>query len=311
MRRLAFTAGVGVVLGGMLGSAPAMAGLNRTYVSTAGDDANPCTAASPCRTFQVAHDNTNAGGEIMVLAPGGYGLLNVTKSISINNDGVGEVGFLAGGITINAGTSDVVNLAGLTLTGVGAANYGIELISGGTLNIKNCVVRGYNGAGIYAHPGGSTTFSVNVAETTVANNTAYGIQISPGGIVATTATIERVQVSGSQTGVFVVAPGSSLGVNATVADSAANNNRDYGIRISSAGGPGTLMVVNSQAVNNGTGVASEGAAATMLLSGNTVTGNTAAAFFSGMGGVINSFGNNSIKGNPGGDGGAITLVATK
>jgi hypothetical protein len=34
-------------------------------------DANPCTRAAPCRTLQVAHNNTNVGGEINMLDPAG------------------------------------------------------------------------------------------------------------------------------------------------------------------------------------------------------------------------------------------------
>src|SRR5215218_10330016 len=92
--------------------APAQALFTRTFVSAGnGNDANDCDRLTPCRTFFGAHAKTNPGGEIVVLDPGGYGTLTITKSISIVNDGVGEASmFVAGGqagITINAGTSDV------------------------------------------------------------------------------------------------------------------------------------------------------------------------------------------------------------
>src|ERR687886_583519 len=88
-------------------AAPAEAQLARTFVSNAnGNDANDCSRNTPCRTFQRAHDNTLANGEITVLDPGGYGAVTITKSIGIINDGVGEAGVLvsggANGITINA-----------------------------------------------------------------------------------------------------------------------------------------------------------------------------------------------------------------
>src|SRR5690349_10741846 len=74
MRQVAYgVAGLALRLGPMLRLTPASAQSNRTYVSAQGDDTNPCTAAAPCRTFQVAHDGTNSGGEIMVLNAGGYG----------------------------------------------------------------------------------------------------------------------------------------------------------------------------------------------------------------------------------------------
>jgi hypothetical protein len=86
---------------------PAEAQLARTFVSSLGNDANDCGRLTPCRTFQRAHDQTLSLGEITVLDPGGYGAVNITKGISIINDGVGEAGVLLSGgligIAVNAG----------------------------------------------------------------------------------------------------------------------------------------------------------------------------------------------------------------
>src|SRR5262245_44935120 len=91
-----------------LQSAPAQALNTRSFISANGLDTNACTRTAPCRTLQKAHDETNSGGEISLLDPGGYGTVTITKAISIVNDGVGSTGILvpsAGtGITINAGS---------------------------------------------------------------------------------------------------------------------------------------------------------------------------------------------------------------
>src|ERR1700760_744389 len=68
---------------GALSGSFAQAQALRTFVSGTGSDSNPCTLALPCRTFQYAHDNTAAGGEIDVLTPGGYGPLTISKAISV------------------------------------------------------------------------------------------------------------------------------------------------------------------------------------------------------------------------------------
>src|SRR5262249_31392819 len=107
-----------------LSSLPAKAQLAHTFVSAAsGNDANNCDRPTPCRTFQRAHDNTLAAGEITVLDPGGYGAITISRAISITNDGVGEAGVLVSGggtgITVNASASDTVNLRGLTIQGIG------------------------------------------------------------------------------------------------------------------------------------------------------------------------------------------------
>src|SRR5215471_10274526 len=108
-----------------LPAAPASAQLARTFVSAAtGNDANNCDRPTPCRTFQHAHDQTLANGEITVLDSGGYGAVTIDKALSINKDGVGEAGVLvsgggnAAGIIIQAGASDNVSLRGITVKGI-------------------------------------------------------------------------------------------------------------------------------------------------------------------------------------------------
>src|SRR5499427_7819551 len=75
-----------------LAAAPAEAQLARSFVSAAiGNDGNApnCNRNTPCRSFQIAHDNTLDKGEITVLDPGSYGAVTVVKNISIINDGIG------------------------------------------------------------------------------------------------------------------------------------------------------------------------------------------------------------------------------
>src|SRR5215813_13690364 len=123
MSRLTGRFCIAVVLALGLGALPAQAQSARTFVSSLGNDAYDCARLTPCRTFQRAHDNTLASGEITVLDPGGYGAVTITKAISIINDGVGEAGILVSGgfagITVEAGAADAVSLRGLTIKGLG------------------------------------------------------------------------------------------------------------------------------------------------------------------------------------------------
>src|SRR5262245_28938050 len=59
----------------------------RTYVSGVGKDSNPCTASSPCKTFQAAMALTVAGGEIYVLDSADYGAVTIDKPVSITSEG--------------------------------------------------------------------------------------------------------------------------------------------------------------------------------------------------------------------------------
>src|SRR5471032_3621638 len=109
---------VGLALASMLSTAPSQAQNGRSFVSGHGSDAAACTLAAPCRTLAHALSLTNAGGEIDVLDPAGYGSLTIDRAISIVNDGVGTAGVIVPsggvGITINAGSNDDVSLRGLS-----------------------------------------------------------------------------------------------------------------------------------------------------------------------------------------------------
>src|SRR5271155_4981612 len=107
MLKLSGLIGIGAI-SLLISAAPAQAATVRAWVSgRIGSDVASCGApVTPCRTLQYTHDNVvAAGGEIDILDPAGYGTINITKSISIVNDGVGTAGVQANtgnAITINA-----------------------------------------------------------------------------------------------------------------------------------------------------------------------------------------------------------------
>src|SRR5580704_3225247 len=63
---------------------PANAQATRTWVSGVGDDVNPCSRTAPCKTFAGAISKTATNGEIDCLDPAGYGVVTITKSITID-----------------------------------------------------------------------------------------------------------------------------------------------------------------------------------------------------------------------------------
>jgi hypothetical protein len=106
---------------------PALAASQRTFVASFGIDVGTCALLAPCRSFNFAISQTNAGGEVIILDTAGYGGMTITKSIKIiGPSGVyGGISVLGGaspttGIVINAGDTDVVTLRGLDISGVPA-----------------------------------------------------------------------------------------------------------------------------------------------------------------------------------------------
>jgi hypothetical protein len=279
--------------------APAHAQLSRTFVSAAiGNDANNCDRPTPCRTFQGAHNKTNTDGEITVLDAGGYGSLNITKSISIVNDGVGEASILVSGggtgITINAGAAGYVNLRGITIQGIGfGGGTGLRLNTAFSLTMENCVVRNHTSNGIEFLPPGSSNLSLY--DTLVADNGSNGIFASIGGAGTAKAFLGHVRLlNNSANGIFVSAVSGTTAV--TVADSVAENNHLAGFSVSGSIGTASLMLVRSVAAHNGTGLAASHSGANLWVGQSAITGNGITVFDFDLANML-SFGDNYIAGN--------------
>ncbi|HEY0050819.1 MAG TPA: hypothetical protein VGB68_16115, partial [Pyrinomonadaceae bacterium] len=138
----------------------------RTWVSGVGDDVNPCSRTAPCKTFAGAISKTAANGEINALDPGGFGTINITKSMVIDGVNPGMASILAAGTTgviVNALSTDTVILRNLTINGAGTGVNGIRILNAKAVYIENCVIfnfvgsSGTTGRGITderAHAGG-------------------------------------------------------------------------------------------------------------------------------------------------------------
>jgi hypothetical protein len=187
-------------------TAQAQAQANRTFVSGHGSDTNPCSAGAPCRSFSQAHSQTNAGGEITVLDSAGYGTVTINKAINIfAPDGVEAGVTTAGataGITVAAGAGDVINLRGLVLTGGGVGTNGIAFVSGASLNIDHCTIRGFVSNGILmATSADNVPTNLTVTDTTaIADNTGFNVVPTAGPVRVALA---RVHATGNFTGIVI------------------------------------------------------------------------------------------------------------
>ena len=293
-----FLAASVLAVAALLAARPASAQANRTFVSGHGTDTNPCSIGAPCRTFQHAHDQTNAGGEITVLDPGGYGSVTINKAISIVNDGIGEAGVTTAsaiaGITINAGPNDVVNLRGLTLVGQGVGTDGIAFNAGSALNVENCTIGGFVNRGILV----STGASLNVSDTSLTGNGLSGTFITPSGSGSVGAVFKRVQArKNGLAGVKADGSFTTGVIGITFSDSVASNNAVGLLAISTTGkAVTTLVAVRSEIANNSNGLQAQGTNASIFLAESTVAGN-ATAFNTSGGGALNSYNNNYVAGN--------------
>src|SRR5450432_1298962 len=144
------------VLALTLTSVSAFAQATRTWVSGVGDDANPCSRTAPCKTFPGAISKTAVCGEIDALDPAGYGVVTITKAITIDGGGNLASVLNAGtnGIIVNLLVADTcqgtVILRNLSINGVGTGVNGIRLIGSTVTNlhIEHCSIQRQTQRGI-------------------------------------------------------------------------------------------------------------------------------------------------------------------
>jgi hypothetical protein len=308
MKRVLFSMAVALFAVLSANLTPAQAQPAKVFVAGQGSDSNPCTFAQPCLSFQYAHDTVAAGGVIDVLSPADYGVVTITKAISIQGHGFVGLAVTSGaGITINAGASDKVSLRGLMIDGVGSGTTGIGFNTGASLDVQECLIRNFTANGINfnaaTNPPSATTSALFVSDTHVASN-LNGIRVFAAGNVIPTGAFDRVVVAGNgNIGLqFVLQQGSgAAAAKFTVSDSDFSNNGADGVNLSvpSMVTVASLMLRNVVASNNGNhGVVVMGASAIntfAYITRSTITGNYLGIAAGGA--QITSFGDNSIVGN--------------
>ncbi len=299
-------------------------GVQRTFVSTAGSDANTaanCSRTSPCRGFSAALTVTDAGGEIIVLDSGGYGAVAVAQSVSIiAPEGVyaGVSVFSGSGVSIATAGVNVI-LRGLTFNGLGGS-YGVNMSDGSGLVVDRCHFRNFTD-GVYFTAAGK----LRVLDS-IFNGNGYGIEArggtttvtrssffenSYGAYVAATAgetivDVEKSLVSGSTSSGFYVSAGSGATARLMVTETTITRNVNGVFAYALSGGTVSTTVSKSALSHNTNALRVDGGAV-MVVSGNTVTRNSMGMV--NFSSTLKSAGNNSVEENLGNTSGTITPFA--
>jgi hypothetical protein len=296
----------------------AQAQATRTWVSGVGDDVNPCSRTAPCKTFAGAISKTAAGGEISVLDPGGFGAINITKSITINGEGTlgGILASLTNGVIVNAGVNDVVVLRNISINGGVNGVSGVRFLAGKELHLERVQIQGFTQNGIEFATNGSSTLFVNdtlITNTQIGNVglAQAGILVKPGAAGTGFAVVTDSQIEGNRIGIRVEDRGKVTLQNTSVA-----RNAQFGAWVLTAAAPASLFVVDSTFAYNGavfvvatgTALRSEGPGAQIRISGSTVTGSQLGLGPQGAGAIL-SYSDNRISGND--SDGAPTGFVTK
>lgn len=303
--------GVLVTLG-CVGAGDASAQNLTSYVSSTGSDANACTFALPCQTFQRGHDQTNAGGFVQALdVSRDYGPVVITKGIRISGPSSNDPGERAtitvtsgSAITVNAPANSTVTLVNLEVRGSGTADNGVLFNSGFLLQVYGGAFFGFGGAA----PNG---FGVKFAPSAFSKLLVSGANISGNGTASTGAAVQVNPQSGGSAyvnlreitaysnafGLAIDTSGSTAGVSAVIHGGTMQYNRQDGV-VAVGGAPIGVTLDNNALMlgNTGFGVRAIGTGVFIRLNQATITANGTGVAGVG-GGTVFSYGNNSIDGN--------------
>lgn len=274
----------------------AQAQASRTWVSGVGDDANPCSRTAPCKTWAGAISKTAACGEIDALDPGGFGAVTITKSITLDGTGTfaSILASLVNGIIINAAATDVITIRGLSINGFCNGINGINILQAKTVNVEDCVIfRFSTGNGITVNE--TNDLNLNVRNSVIRDNTLDGINVtSSGGTVK--ATLDNVRLSGNGNGLHARQSSRVVAHNCVF-----SNNTTNGVFADATAAFATIRVWNSIiSTNGGNGVRAGnagGGVSGIEIAQNQIDHNTGNGVLVGTGGVVETFTNNSIRGN--------------
>jgi hypothetical protein len=256
----------------------------------------------PCANFFGALANTAVNGEINCVDAGFFGVVTITKSVTIDCHGVFASiqtcpPFHAIVINIPPSPGDplrTVRLRNLSLTGTtGGPDFprcgdkGIQIVNAAGVSIENVVVEGFVQRGISDERTGGGRLTIT--NSTLRNNGGSGLIVLPAsGQTRVDVAIDNVVAEGNSFGLVF-----ANGAKAMVSRSLIANNGSLGIDAENvSGGSGTEVAVdNSTISNNGTGLFTFGAAVLDVSNSNIA--------FNGQGanGPWLSFGNNRVHRN--------------
>ena len=281
-------------------TAPLQALSARVFVTPLGKDSLTCGALlTPCKTLAGSVAVVSPGGTVVVLTPGEYGAVTISKALTIEATGVTALVQTSGtAVTVNAGPSDVVTLRGLSLTNPGRSSQGILVNSAGAVHVEKCTISGFiDAVAAFSWSTGrlflTDTTARNNDQGLRANTTGSGLDI----------TIERCIFESNNNGVLVqdgtrtvirgsVASGNLAGIGAqafmggsvdlTVADCVVSHNTGFGITADGGGsGSATVRVSGSTVTGNQIGLVQyypSGPSTFLSRGDNTVEANTVPTF---------------------------------
>ncbi len=241
-----------------------------SYVSTTGNDTNPCTEKLPCLTIDHALAVTSPGGTIILQTSGAYDPATISQAVTIEAVGVDAwISTTAAGNAVTISATGNVTLNGFALRGHGKGTDGVMVTQVGVLRLFNLQIDDFTSNGVEFDASGG---EMNVSNLQADSNANDGLLIN--------ATGAEAYVDGSSFDV-----NASAGAVSEVGKLTLNNSSAHFNGVGFAADGGTVTLNNDRAIFNGTGL---GVSATgkMRFANCLVSDNTTAAWNVAVGGQL-------------------------
>jgi hypothetical protein len=256
----------------------------------------PAVALRHVKPGRAPFSKTAACGEIDALDPGGFGAVTITKSITLDGTGTfaSILASLVNGIIVNAAATDVITIRGLSINGFCNGINGINILQAKTVNVEDCVIFRFNtGNGITVNE--TNDLNLNVRNSVIRDNTNDGINLfSSGGTVK--ASLQSVSLIGNNNGLHARQTSRVVANNCVFA----NNAPTACLRMRQQGLLPSESWNSNISTNGGNGVRAGnagGGTSGVEIGQNQINNNTGNGVLVGTGGVVETFTNNSIRGN--------------
>ncbi|HZZ92809.1 MAG TPA: right-handed parallel beta-helix repeat-containing protein [Usitatibacter sp.] len=298
------------MLAALVASGAANAQAFRAYLASYGNDANPCTAAAPCRLLPAALNAVADGGQVWILDSANFnqGTINVTKSVSILAipGAVGSVVAVGGAPAMSIGVASLkVGLRNLVFANnaLSPGTDGVVVTAGSRVSLEGCLLENLPGTGVRVAGQGAT---VNIENTTFRDMGGGSVSAAVGAKVSVVAS----RMLGGVPAIFAAAASAGT-ASISVVDStiAGGDTEQDGISVDSSASNGNALidVSRSSVLNSGTALRawSTFGNAIITVSGSIIANNQCAFAINGSGAAVQSFGNNHFSNNFC-EGGALT-----
>ena len=196
----------------------ACAAPSRVFVAASGHDTGVCSLTFPCRTFAAAIRVVADSGEIVALDSGEYGIVDITKSLTITAAPGAYAGISApngtNGISINA-PGGTVRIRGIAMdsqqpwtapntTAPVTTGIAINILAAANVSIENCVITHFPYMGVQALPAPASTqttpLTINIVDSVFTESGQYAaVYLQPGNFASgatVTANLHNVNMNG-------------------------------------------------------------------------------------------------------------------